>query len=89
VNHSRVEKMRRQKAERDVWEAAHAGKVWDRADFEPIRRALADVPISVLMSVTGLSRGACTSLRTGRAPCHPRHWAAPAEVAGVPLATSP
>jgi hypothetical protein len=85
VNSSRAEKMRREKAERDAWEAAHAGEVWDAADFEPIRRALAEVPISALMRVTGLSRGACTSLRTGRAACHPRHWAALAELAGIAL----
>jgi CRISPR-associated endonuclease Cas1 len=83
VNQSRVEKMRRQKALRDAWEAAHADEVWEQADFEPIRLALADVPISALMRVTGLSRGACTALRTGRMACHPRHWAALAELAGM------
>jgi hypothetical protein len=85
VNSSRADKMRREKALRDAWEAAHAGEAWDAADFETIRRALADVPISALMRVTGLSRGACTSVRTGRAACHPRHWAALAELAGIAL----
>jgi hypothetical protein len=69
VNSSRAEKMRREKALRDAWEAAHAGEVREPADFEPIRRALADVPISALMRVTGLSRGACTAIRTGRTAC--------------------
>jgi hypothetical protein len=35
--------MRRQKAERDAWEAEHKGELWDPADFEPIRLELADV----------------------------------------------
>jgi hypothetical protein len=89
VNASRAEKMRREKALRDASEAAHAGEVWDAADFEPVRRALAEVPISELMKVTGLSRGACTSLRTGRKACHPRHWAVLAELAGVVLPSQP
>jgi hypothetical protein len=80
--------MRQQKAERDAWEAAHAGEVWDQADFEPIRLALQEVPISALMATTGMSRGACTSLRTGRMACHPRHWAALAELAGIHLAVT-
>ena len=36
--------MRQQKAERDVCQAAHAGEVWDQADFERIRRALLMCP---------------------------------------------
>jgi hypothetical protein len=31
VNSSRAKKMRREKARRDAWEAAHAGEVWDQA----------------------------------------------------------
>jgi hypothetical protein len=85
VNSSRAEKMRRQKAERDAWEEAHAGEVWDPADFEPVRLALADLPISALMKATGLSRGACTALRTGREACHARHWAVLAELTPVAL----
>jgi hypothetical protein len=89
VNQSRVEKMRRQKAERDAWEAVHAGETWDQADFEPIRQALRDVPISELMKVTGMSRGACTAVRTGRAAWHARHWRTLAEVAGVAWPSEP
>jgi hypothetical protein len=75
--------MRQQKAERDAWEAAaYAGEEWDAADFEPIRQALGEVPVSAIMAAIGLSRGACTAVRTGRESCHPRHWPALAALVG-------
>jgi hypothetical protein len=77
--------MRQQKAERDAWEAAHASENWDQADFEPIRAALIDIPMSAIMAATGLSRGACNGIRTGRERCHPRHWVALAELCGYSL----
>jgi hypothetical protein len=85
VNQSRAETMRRQRALRDAWEADHAGEHWDPADFEPIRQALADLPISAIVAATGLSRGACTSIRTGAQPCHPRHWPALANLVDLSI----
>jgi hypothetical protein len=72
VNESRGDRMRQQKAERDAWEAGHSRESWAAADFERVRLALAHTPISVITAVTGMSRSACTSIRTGREPCHPR-----------------
>jgi hypothetical protein len=43
----------------------------DSAEFEPILRALADVPMSAIMRATGMSRGACAAIRSGRQTCHP------------------
>jgi CRISPR-associated endonuclease Cas1 len=83
VNQSRSKTMRQQKAERDAWEAEHHGEHWDPADFEPVRLALADIPMSAIMAATGLSRASCVSIRTGRQSCHPRHWAKLADLVGA------
>jgi hypothetical protein len=45
------------------------------------RQAFSSAAISAVR-ITGLSRGACTSLRTGRVACH-RHCAVLADLAGV------
>jgi CRISPR-associated endonuclease Cas1 len=89
VNASRAETMRRQRAERDAWEAAHQGETWDSAAFEPVRRALAEVPMSAVMQATGMSRGACAAIRSGRQTCHPRHWEVLARLAGMSLPERP
>jgi CRISPR-associated endonuclease Cas1 len=89
VNGARAERMRQQKAERDAWEAAHQGEAWDSAAFEPIRKALAEVPMSAVMQATGMSRGACAAIRSGRQPCHPRHWEVLARLAGMSLPERP
>jgi hypothetical protein len=53
---------------------------WFRLNVLPLLDA---VLLSDMSKATGLSQGACSRIRSGKAVPHPRHWSALAELVGV------
>ncbi len=70
--------------EATAWDAAHAGVVVDRETFAPIAARLPAVTLGRTTAATGLSKSYAASVRRGFHVPHPRHWAALAELTGVP-----
>jgi hypothetical protein len=67
--------MRRRKLEQRAWDREHSGEQVDAEVFRcEILPGLRDVPISMLMQATGLSRPYCAAIRQEKKVPHPRHW---------------
>jgi CRISPR-associated endonuclease Cas1 len=73
----------RRDEEAKAWDAAHPGLVVDPADFDPLRAALAALPVIRIAAAVGLSKGYVAAVRRGDYTPHPRHWGLFAEIAGV------
>jgi hypothetical protein len=52
--------------------------------FDPIRTALAEVPVREIMIATGLALSSARMVKSGRLVPHARHWFALAKLAGIP-----
>lgn len=58
------------------WEAANSDFDSDPEQFrQAVQPGLADVRLSTMQAVTGLSQAACSFIRSGKSIPHPRHWA--------------
>jgi hypothetical protein len=67
------------------WRAEHPDSHRPPAEaFAPIRDGLASVKLSEIMAATGLAKSSASQIRSGRTVPAVRHWAALAELAGVP-----
>ena len=74
---ARREGLRRERAERDRWDAEHLGEVFDREAFtREIVPGLSGVPLSVIVTATGVGDSAASRIRRGMLVPHARHWAA-------------
>jgi hypothetical protein len=66
--------IRQRNQELREWNREH-DEMSDRETFRSeILPKLRDVPITVLMQTTGLSRPYCAAIRNGVKVPHPRHW---------------
>jgi hypothetical protein len=64
-----------------AWEREHPDALTDIDTFRrDVLPRLADVRLSTLMRVTGLTQSSCSLIRSGKHTPHHRHWAALAEV---------
>jgi len=65
------------RAVRGAWENEHAGEIFDTQAFQrDVIPLLASVPLSQIVSVTGISDSAASRIRRGLRSPHPRHWKA-------------
>ncbi len=71
------------KREQLTW-SADAQEGWTRERYQAeIQPQLAQIPLSALANVTGLSLSACSRIRSGKLMPHQRHWAPLWRVASV------
>ena len=75
----------RQVAAERSWEQADTPQLDERWYVEQIAPKLAVLTLPAIARATGVSTSAASKWRSGRTTPHPRHWAALASLAGVPL----
>jgi hypothetical protein len=70
------------KAAEAAWAAAGSRSPISEAQlYEEVLPRLQQVAVRQIQDATGLSSSACSKIRSGGRPPHPRHWAALAELA--------
>jgi hypothetical protein len=71
------------RAEEQEWERAHQGmRRPSRDEFEPIRAALAGIPLARITGAIGVSRTAASKIRSGQLVPHARRWEVLAALTG-------
>jgi CRISPR-associated endonuclease Cas1 len=84
ADYQRAETMAQLRAQEQEWERAHQGmRRPSRDEFEPIRAALAGMPLARIEGAIGVSRTAASKIRSGQLVPHVRHWEVLAKLAGA------